>query len=504
MLWITWALARSDEQDMLNTVAERILVRATRSAAEAEAAISVLSNSDDEPCSDANIALMQREVFNTLTIEEMGSFRGGFLKCTSWGTRLTVPETAPDFRTETGLEVTFALRPALRGGTPKLAYKRDNYNVLVDPARFVDVITEQKIHMAVASRDGRIFALTEGSDLEAIRRIASQGQSIPDKAYAYGVAKSDDWIAVALEPLPPLFSTLRREQLLMLPLALMLAGVMVATVVWFSRQRLSMRRELEIAIQKFEFTVHYQPLIDLKSGGCIGAEALVRWQRPDGSWVRPDLFIPVAEQSGLIQTITAQVIAEIGKHVGAFLSSNPSLHVAINLSAEDLTSGAFLSLIEKLVYEHRLQPNQIWLEATERGFVDYTAVSETISRAREAGYVVCIDDFGTGYSSLQHLQQLSFDVLKIDKSFVDTIGLSSPKSLVIHHIIEMARSLAVRVVAEGVERAEQAEYLRQKEVEFGQGWLFSRALPADKFISFVGKRDDETDLAAPITEGVQC
>jgi len=301
----------------------------------------------------------------------MGSFRGGFLKCTSWGTRLTVPETAPDFRTETGLDVTFALRPALGGGTPKLAYKRDSYNVLFDPAGFVDVITEQKIHMAVASRDGQTFAHNESGDLEAIRRIASQGQSIPDKTYAYGVAKPDDWIAVTLEPLPPLFRTLRREQLLMLPVALMHAGVMVATVVWFSRHRLSMRRELEIAIQKFEFTVHYQPLIDLKSGGRIGAEALARWQRPDGSWVRPDLFIPVAEQSGLIQTITAQVIAGIGKDVGAFLSSNPSLHVAINLLAEHLTSGAFLSLIERLVHEHRLQPNHIWLEATELGFVGY-------------------------------------------------------------------------------------------------------------------------------------
>ncbi|KAA3507805.1 hypothetical protein CPJ18_23905 [Agrobacterium rosae] len=488
MLWITWALARSDEQTMLNTVAERILVRATRAASEAEAAIDMLSDSDGEPCSTANIALMQREVFNMLTIEEMGYLQDGALRCTSWGTRLDLPETTPDFRTESGLDVTFALRPALRGGTPKLAYRKDNYNVLVDPARFVDVITEQKIHMAVAAKDGRVFAHTEAADLEAIRRIAAQAQSAPDGTYAYGVVKSDDWIAIALEPHPALFSTLRREQLLMLPLALMLAGVMVSTVVWFSKQRLSMRRELEIAIRQQEFIVHYQPLIDLKTGQCIGAEALVRWKRPDGSWVRPDLFIPVAEQSGLIQKITAQVIYRIGQDIGQILSRDSSLHIAINLSAEDLADGSFLRLIDRLVRDHRLQPNQIWLEATERGFLDYAAVSETISRAHQSGYVVCIDDFGTGYSSLQHLEQLSFDVLKIDKSFVDSIGVSSPKSMVIHHIIEMAKSLGTRIVAEGVERSEQAEYLSETRVEFGQGWLFSRALPKDEFAAFLQER----------------
>ncbi|CUX06787.1 EAL domain protein [Agrobacterium fabacearum S56] len=488
MLWITWALARSDEQTMLNTVAERILVRATRAASEAEAAIDMLSDSDGEPCSTANIALMQREVFNMLTIEEMGYLQDGALRCTSWGTRLDLPETTPDFRTENGLDVTFALRPALRGGTPKLAYRKDNYNVLVDPARFVDVITEQKIHMAVAAKDGRVFAHTEAADLEAIRRIAAQAQAAPDVTYAYGVVKSDDWVAIALEPHPALFSTLRREQLLMLPLALMLAGVMVSTVVWFSKQRLSMRRELEIAIRQQEFIVHYQPLIDLKTGQCIGAEALVRWKRPDGSWVRPDLFIPVAEQSGLIQKITAQVIYRIGQDIGQILSRDSSVHIAINLSAEDLADGSFLRLIDRLVRDHRLQPNQIWLEATERGFLDYAAVSETISRAHQSGYVVCIDDFGTGYSSLQHLEQLSFDVLKIDKSFVDSIGVSSPKSMVIHHIIEMAKSLGTRIVAEGVERSEQAEYLSEKRVEFGQGWLFSRALPKDEFAAYLQER----------------
>lgn len=488
MLWVTWSLAQNDEQKVLNIVADRILVRATRSALQADAAMATLSVSQDTACSAAHIGRMQREVFNTLSIEEMGYFESGFLKCTSWGnvTR-TIPATMPNFRTQSGLDVTFSLQPALLGGTHKLAFTRGSYNVLVDPARFVDVITGRKIDMGLATKDGRVFALTEGSDHDLLQRIALRTSIDRDERYAFSTASSADWLAVAAERRPALFATLRREQLFMLPLALVLAAVMVSTVIWFSKRRLSLRGELEIAIRRNEFTVHYQPLLDLSSRLCIGAEALVRWQRPDRSWVRPDLFIPVAEQSGLIQKITGLVIAEISKDLGPFLAKDPSLHIAINLSAEDLASGTFFEPIETLVREHRIQPDQIWLEVTERGLLDYAVVIETISTARQAGYIVCIDDFGTGYSSLQHLQKMSFDILKIDKSFVDSIGVSSPKGLVINHIIEMAKSLKVSIVAEGVETADQASFLQNQDVEFGQGWLFSRALPRDDFVSYVSK-----------------
>jgi sensor c-di-GMP phosphodiesterase-like protein len=488
MLWVTWSLARADEQRLLDTVTERLLVRAARSAKEAETAIDRLAQSNEPPCSPRSIGFMQSEVFNTLTIEEMGYFEGGVLRCTSWGnTGLNFPATRPDFQTQSGLDVTLSVRPALRDGTPKLAYRKGAYNALVDPARFVDVITERKLHMAVATRDGRVFAQTDGAGLDVLRDLAAQESSLRDDRYASSIARSRDWIAVAVEPRPPLFATVRREQLVMFPLALFLAAVMVSTVVWFSRRRLSLRGEIETAVHRKEFTVHYQPLIDLKSGTCIGAEALVRWQRPDRSWIRPDLFIPVAEQSGLIQKITGLVIDEIGRDIGILLASNPYLHIAINLAAADLSDGSFLPLIEKMVREHALRPDQIWLEATERGLLKYDIVSETISRARNTGYVICIDDFGTGYSSLQHLQHLEFDVLKIDKSFVDSIGVSSPKSAVINHIIEMAKSLHVSIVAEGVERPDQAEYLNERHVDFGQGWLFSRALARDDFVSFVSR-----------------
>jgi sensor c-di-GMP phosphodiesterase-like protein len=161
-----------------------------------------------------------------------------------------------------------------------------------------------------------------------------------------------------------------------------------------------------------------------------------------------------------------------------------SLHIAINVSAADITTGRVLGVIAVALERTNIRPQQIWLEATERGFIDVESAKTTIARARQLGYMVAIDDFGTGFSSLQYLQGLPIDVLKIDKSFVDTIGKNVATGSVISHIIDMARELNLQMVAEGVETEIQASYLLAHRVEFAQGWLYSKPLPAEEFIDF--------------------
>ena len=217
---------------------------------------------------------------------------------------------------------------------------------------------------------------------------------------------------------------------------------------------------------------------------CVGAEALVRWRRPDGSMTRPDLFIPLAEESGLILPITDQVLAAVIEDLRGILEAERQLHIAINISAADIKSGRVLDVVTQVLSGTSIQARQIWLEATERGFMDIDAARVTISKARAMGHAVAIDDFGTGYSSLSYLQGLPMDALKIDKSFIDTIDTESATSSVTPHIIEMARALKLQIVAEGVETQAQADYLLAHEVDVGQGWLFSKALPAQEFIAF--------------------
>jgi sensor c-di-GMP phosphodiesterase-like protein len=263
---------------------------------------------------------------------------------------------------------------------------------------------------------------------------------------------------------------------------------MVGLVVWLSRRRLSPLGELSIAVQRREFIVHYQPLIELKTGICVGAEALVRWRRPDGQMVRPDLFIPLAEENGLIEEITDQVIYATIAELKTVLLADRSLHIAVNLAADDIKSGRILPVIQAVLENTGILTQQIWLEATERGFMDVKSARATIEEARRRGHSVAIDDFGTGYSSLQYLQELPLDALKIDKSFIDTIGTDSATSSITPHIIDIAKSLDLYIVAEGIERQEQADYLIERGVQYGQGWLFSKALPAAEFIALNNNR----------------
>jgi sensor c-di-GMP phosphodiesterase-like protein len=251
-------------------------------------------------------------------------------------------------------------------------------------------------------------------------------------------------------------------------------------------RRLSPRGQLSDAVRRHQFIVAYQPIVDLATRRCVGAEALVRWKHHNRI-VRPDHFIPLAEHQGLIQAITDQVLDTVLLELGDFLVRYRDYYVSINLSAPDLTSRRFLDRLGPAVAAHRLLPAQIRIEATERGFLDAEAAKNVIGAFREAGHPVYIDDFGTGYSSLSHLQNFQVDALKIDKSFVDTIGQDAASSSVASHIIEMAVTLNVQVVAEGIEREEQANYLFLRGAQFGQGWLFSPPLSAADFIGYAGK-----------------
>lgn len=224
--------------------------------------------------------------------------------------------------------------------------------------------------------------------------------------------------------------------------------------------------------------------MELKTGICVGAEALVRWRRPDGTLVRPDLFVPLAEESGLIMPITDQVIDAVIADLRKVLVEDRTLHIAINLCADDIKSGRVLAVIASKLQHTDIRPEQIWLEATERGFIDINAAKVTLAEARQHGHSVAIDDFGTGYSSLQYLQGLPLDALKIDKSFVDTVGKDTATSSVTSHIIGMAKALGLFTVAEGIEAEDQRDYLEGQGVDFGQGWLFAKALPASEFLAY--------------------
>ncbi|WP_349573452.1 EAL domain-containing protein [Azotobacter salinestris] len=294
-----------------------------------------------------------------------------------------------------------------------------------------------------------------------------------------------DYRLALLAPRARLLERIRAYWERLLPVSLLLALLGGGITFWLVRRRLSLRGELQGALRRQELKVYYQPIFDLASRRCIGAEALMRWQRPDGSLTSPEQFIPLAESTGQIRAITDFLLKEVLEQLGELLRRHPELYISINLSACDVSVPRIGPLTERLLARHGVRPEQIAFEVTERGLIDVQAASRNLAELRARGHRVLIDDFGTGYSSLAYLQMLPVDCLKIDKAFVDALGVDAASSGVAPHIVRMARALHLKVIAEGIEREDQARLLGSEGADYGQGWLFARPLSAHAFRALI-------------------
>jgi sensor c-di-GMP phosphodiesterase-like protein len=279
-------------------------------------------------------------------------------------------------------------------------------------------------------------------------------------------------------------------------LALALAILLLA------RRQLSMEAALRSALRRDEFFMCYQPIVDLRSGQWIGAEALIRWRRADGALVGPDLFIPVAEEARLITRLTERVLHLVAFDAGRFLAAHPAFHVAVNLSADDLHSPDIVERLDGLLAHCGARPSNFMAEITERGVLNLDSARDAIGALRARGIEVAIDDFGTGYSSLAYLESLELDFLKIDRSFIEAIGTAAPISQVVSHIIAMARSMGLRMIAEGIESQAQADFLRERGVEFAQGFLFGRPMPFAELVRHFNAREQAARRAGVVTAGL--
>jgi predicted signal transduction protein with EAL and GGDEF domain len=222
--------------------------------------------------------------------------------------------------------------------------------------------------------------------------------------------------------------------------------------------------------------VHYQPIVDLATGDVQGLEALVRWQRPEGL-LSPDVFIPAAEESGLIIELGEQVLRQVvGDAEALQQAAGRSLNLGCNMSAHQLRDPRFLDLVQSAVLA--LGDNQLVLEMTETVVVDHDDETDAaLRRLTSVGARLAIDDFGVGFSSIGYLQHLPVDILKIDRSFTRDVDSSPRAAALVEAILVMGAALDLRVVAEGIERVGQAVRLRQAGCEVGQGFLYGRPQP---------------------------
>jgi diguanylate cyclase (GGDEF)-like protein len=255
-----------------------------------------------------------------------------------------------------------------------------------------------------------------------------------------------------------------------------------------SLERLALAADLRRALEHNEFVPYFQPKVDLRTERVCGAEALLRWKRSDRQDVKPDVFIPLAEQTGLIVPVTLQVIAAAVRECALWRAHGHDLTVAVNLSARALVHPALPDHVEELCRCWDLPTRALVLEITESMVVDDpTRALPVVERLAQLGVRLSIDDFGTGYSSLEYLKTLPVREMKIDRSFVAGMAADVRDEAIVRHSVDLGRSLGLRVVAEGVETLEVHERLAAMGCDHGQGYFYSRAIPSEEFERWLGQ-----------------
>jgi diguanylate cyclase (GGDEF)-like protein/PAS domain S-box-containing protein len=247
--------------------------------------------------------------------------------------------------------------------------------------------------------------------------------------------------------------------------------------------RLQLGEDLRAAVEAGAIEVNYQPIVDMESGSIVGAEALARWNHSSRGWVGPAVFIPLAEELNLAGRIDALVLHQACTQGRAWTDAGlPAIRMAVNLSGSNLDKPDLVATVARTLQETGFPAANLELELTEGVVIAESASAlATLENLKALGLHLAIDDFGTGYSALSRLRALPFDTLKVDKVFVDELGAAHAGSTLAESILDMARVLGLKVVAEGVETSSQAEFLRRRGCDFAQGYLFSRAIEASAF-----------------------
>ncbi|MAH05501.1 MAG: GGDEF-domain containing protein [Alphaproteobacteria bacterium] len=255
--------------------------------------------------------------------------------------------------------------------------------------------------------------------------------------------------------------------------------------------RFQMLRDLRDALEEEQLTLHFQPQLDLKTGEVIGAEALLRWWRPDdseqgGTYISPGLFVPIAEQSGLIVPIGEFVLRNACRTAKTWHDKGHNVRIAVNVSGAQFHQSDVVALTKEVLEETGIPPKYLELEVTESVFMDDVEFTiETLMKLNQIGVELAIDDFGTGYSSLSYLRQFPIDRLKIDQSFIRNALQDEDDAAITKTIISLGHSLNLKVIAEGVEDYEHEEFLLREGCDEVQGYRYSRPVPADQFMEFL-------------------
>ncbi len=475
-------------QSELEFQAGLLLNRSVAIATEARLGLRQAAALRTTPCSPDDIAALNVIVSRSAYLIDVGRIEGRTVLCDASG-RLPVATALrpPDRISSRGGQVW--LQTPLRGDWRVMVTAAANHGVIVysRPKAASDVFDGLGDAVAVVSpgdRTGSYMSwIGSGRLVGAEYSLHSQMALAIDHTYARCEPGFDLCVSISdRAPLGILSMSLAGK------LGLLAGGGLLGLVgqavigSWLAARR-TLVNQLRRAIRRDEIAVYYQPMVCIKTRQVTGFEALARWHGPRGQTVPPDIFIPLAERSGLLGDLTERVVDRALNELTAILRARPHLHVSINVAVQQLLSTEFRQMLDRLASRHSVERSAIVVEVTERETGDVARIGDMVGDLRDAGYRVFLDDFGTGYSSLAYLATLPIDTIKLDKLFSRSVGTSLVGTLVLREICRMMATLGLAVVFEGIETEEQARVLEELAPgSMGQGWRYGHPLPVAELV----------------------
>jgi len=485
---LSYVQAERDLFAQTSFVAEEVLQRSEMVSDQMQHALDKLeARNDPNPCSAANIDVMRRENIRSSYLQLIGYMRGNRLMCSSYGEHAEGIDLGPaTFVTEKNNAIRNKVKLTLEevGIYVGVTHVSSGFTTFALPDLALDVAkSDQKLALGTYGASNGIPILGRGESQEKwLRTDLKNGERrrFVTSSSVIALASSEHYLFVSYcaFPVTQLYAAWRSYAYFFVPLGVLAGLCLAGLAVLFARRHLGMRSQLREAIKsEAQLYMLYQPIVELDSGRWVGAESLVRWRQRSGQVITPDVFIPIAEITGLMPRLTARVIEMVVKDLAQFLRRYTDFPININFAASDLESTGSLDRLRSQLASFGIDENRVTVEVTEGSLLKIEYARRNIGLMREGGLRIAIDDFGTGYCGLSYLVSLDLDFLKIDKSFVDTIGTDAATRSVVPHIVQMAKTLGLEVIAEGVERQEQVDYLRQQGVKYAQGWLYSKPMP---------------------------
>ncbi|MGB7984026.1 MAG: EAL domain-containing protein [Terracidiphilus sp.] len=455
--------------------------------AEARGMLSALQEANLPPCSDAELGRFRQLIYRSINIRDAGRMHDGQLECSADFGHVEMPATQfrPNNILPDGSEIYRDLPPYRIANELSILMRKGDYFIVEDPNTINRwKILNKEYETYTRSNPDNRWARISGLPSRISTDIADHNGHgrVGDTLYGTHCSVQKTFCSVAYASFSAALQANPRH-LIFFSVFGSLIGSLVAfaylLIHWNSR---SLANQLRRAIRLDKLHLVYQPIIDLRSGRLVGAEALVRWSDEEGFTVSPEVFVRLAEERGFISELTARVVMHALKDFHKLQDGNPEFQLHINVTASDLVDEKLLPLLDKSLAEAGVPPHSVAIEVTEGSTASKQPAMRAIHSLRERGHSVKIDDFGTGYSSLAYLKDLAVDAIKIDRAFVQTVGTGAVIEGILPQILAMAETLNLNVVIEGIETEEQAQYFREAKMSLtGQGFLFGRPVPVEKF-----------------------